>query len=347
MHRVKANALWNKLSVEQRATLDKWLFEEKLGYVAAWPRARKELGFKGSIGSLYRYYRRRHQERVTTEFTELRDEVAALSAAPMDASALWAASKKLQGRYLYQRMREAPEEIKEWVPVARLMAQNDFNELLREAKAEELKFRREQMEFAKEKFQFDMARRALKALPELRELEEATKDPHTKRYEESARLNRVMRAMFGVHAVYPESAEEEAEMLAAKKERAARREREAEMANRERITEAQKPTPLSPYYQEYLEEKAKWEEKKRRNYETFAKEGLHQQDEARNEHEEGEAKREPEGEPRKPSRQYQEYLDRLKLWEEQRETLGWDEVPRPEWTGRWPRFEDEEPMGND
>src|ERR1700758_3255924 len=164
MHKVKSNALWNNLSVEQRATLDKWLFEERMGYAVAWPRAQKELGFKGSLSSLYRYYRRRTNERIMTEFTELRDDVAAIKNAPGDAASTHKASMKLLGQFLFQQVRLNPDKVKEWGMIASLIVDNDRNELLREVKDEELKVRREALEFARERFHIDVAEQALKAL---------------------------------------------------------------------------------------------------------------------------------------------------------------------------------------
>ena len=166
---------------------------------------------------------------------------------------------KLLGSHLFLAMSEAPEEVEKLASVASVLVQNDHNEALRELKGEENRIRRERMEFAKEKFQFDVMRKALKALPQLQELAEAMKDPHTKRYEENAYWNQLRRSVFGVGIdVHPESAEEEAIMIAAKKEREARKAREAEL-EREQIIDAEPPLPSSPYYQEYMEEKAKQE----------------------------------------------------------------------------------------
>ena len=130
----------------------------------------------------------------------------------------------------------------------------------REAKAEEHRIRREWLKFAQEKFQFDTMEQARKALPALRELEEARKDPELKDYEENAMINRVRREMFGVvWEAYPESAKEEEEMLAARRARQEQKQREAEaQKNRERIKEPQPPLPSSPHYPAYLE----WKQKK-------------------------------------------------------------------------------------
>jgi hypothetical protein len=153
-----------------------------------------------------------------------------------------------------------------------LLVQNDHNEVLREAKAEEFrmrrelkakdhKLRREAMAAAKERFQFKVMEQALNALPQLRDLAEAKKDPLTQEYEENAYWNKVRRVMFNAQNVHPESAQEEAEMIAAKKEREARREREAQAeAERETITGAQPPPPSSQYYQEHVANRVKREQ---------------------------------------------------------------------------------------
>jgi hypothetical protein len=72
MNKLKPEALWNRLSVGQRETLDRWLFEENLSCVEALPRAQKEMGFTGQLSSLKRYYQRRRQEWVMEELAEMK-----------------------------------------------------------------------------------------------------------------------------------------------------------------------------------------------------------------------------------------------------------------------------------
>ena len=48
MEKVKSNASWNALTTEQLETLDRWLFEEKLGYTEILSKAQAELGYVGS-----------------------------------------------------------------------------------------------------------------------------------------------------------------------------------------------------------------------------------------------------------------------------------------------------------
>ena len=262
MEKVKSNASWNQLSPEQQQSLDKWLFEDKLSYAEIFPKAQSELGFTGSISSLKRYYLRRKEEKQVAELEELKQYVAELSGAGSDVGALRTANMKLLNSYLLQLLSEGPEKLKELTPTINLMLQNDHNDALREVKAEEHKLRREMMEFAKKKFEFDMTEQAMKALPELQELAQARKDPDTKRHESNAFLNRARRKSAGVvWEVKPESAQEEAEMLAARKAREERKQRRIEWEQREKITGHEPPTPSSPYYAEYLEWKARKENK--------------------------------------------------------------------------------------
>ena len=263
MQKVKANALSNELSAEQRETLDKWLFEEGLSYAVAWSRAQKELGYKGSKTSVHRYFARREKERVLTEFKSLRDKVAAVRSAPEDAESLRAAAMKLLGAFLFEQVKRAPDKVKEWAAVADLILRNDYNEIVRAAKTKEHQIRENAMEFAKKKFEFDTTEQALKALPELMELAQARKDPDTKRYEANAFLNMARRKVAGVVCeVKPESAQEEAEMLAARKAREERKQRQIEWEQREKITGHEPPTPSNPLYAEYLVWKAKKEQNK-------------------------------------------------------------------------------------
>jgi hypothetical protein len=202
----------------------------------------------------------RDQERVMEEVAEGMKEAAA------DVKALQQATLKMAGVYAYQRLLEAPEEVEKWGPALKLMVENDHNETLREGhkarrelREEDQKIRREAIGFAKEKFQFDAVEHALKALPQLKELEEARKDPDLADYEENAMINKIRREAFGVvYEAFPESAKEEEEMLAARRERQAQKQREAEARkNRERILEPKPPPPSSPHYPAYLEWKAK------------------------------------------------------------------------------------------
>lgn len=323
MQKVKSNALWRGLSAQQRETLDHWLFDEGHSYAVILPRAQQELGFKGQMSSLKRYYARREKERTFTKFEKLGVQVAALAGAPVDAKALRHANMQVIHAYLFQVLRENPEAIKELAPVVRALLQNDFNESFREIKERDLRLREETMAFAKERFEFDMTEKALKALPQLQELAEARKDPLTKRYEEHARRNRLRRAIFGPEReVEPENAQEEAEMLAAKQEREERR-RQQLPAQPEGECLIGPPPPSSPHYAGYVEAKAKREAEDRAQEKAYAESQA--QAAAREVEQAAEASAANQAE-REKRRKYREM--RMKF-EEAKELCGWHEFKRP------------------
>ena len=115
--------------------------------------------------------------------------------------------------YLFQALRASPEALDKLRPLLGLMVQNDHNDALREIKDEEHRIRWKAMAFAKKKFEFDTMERALRALPQLRDLAEARKDPKTKQAERNERLEEIRLMMFGDED--EDEDEDEEEMLRA------------------------------------------------------------------------------------------------------------------------------------
>ena len=99
--------------------------------------------------------------------------------------------------YLFRALRASPDALDKLRPLLGLMVQNDRNDTLREIKDEEFEIRREAMAFAKQKFECDTMEKALRALPQLRELAEARKDPKTKQADQQERFRQLRRMMFG------------------------------------------------------------------------------------------------------------------------------------------------------
>ena len=197
MKKVRSDALWNKLSAESRDVLDQWLFEDNLRYDDILSRAKSRLGFEGSLGSLKRYRYRREQERVLTDMDELGKDAEKVARAKGNAGTFRAANMNVFNGYLFRALRACPDELEKLRPLLGLMVQNDRNDTLREIKNEEFEIRREAMAFAREKFEFDAMEKALRALPQLRELAEARKDPKTKQADQKERFRQLRRMMFG------------------------------------------------------------------------------------------------------------------------------------------------------
>jgi hypothetical protein len=240
LKKVRSNAQWIGLTSGQRRTLEGWLFDEMLGFAESIERARRELGFTGSLSSLKRFYARRAREREVEGFEVSRDEAEAVNGAPGDAGVFRSAAMKRLARLLFKRVQEAPDDLAEWGMLATLLLKSEENELRRELKGEENEIRRECLEFAKERFRFNVVEEAQKALPELQALAEARKDPQLAKYEEAKRVNGILRCLFGENLpepLHPESPEEEAAVAKAEEEAKARAEAKAK-AEEERIAAA-------------------------------------------------------------------------------------------------------------
>src|SRR5579871_2236170 len=125
MTKSKSNAAWTGLSPEQRETLERWLFEDELGYEEALERARSELGYAGSRTSLQRFYHR------TATMRALRDAVEVTDAD--DAEEALRSGMRAVGKMFVRLVRENPEGIKEWAVLARLLLHNQENGLRRES----------------------------------------------------------------------------------------------------------------------------------------------------------------------------------------------------------------------
>jgi hypothetical protein len=209
MKKQRADAKWNELTEAQRETLEQWLFEERLAYQVAWERAQQELGFTGSVSSIRRFHEHMSRERTLRSLGVVEASAEEIDQATVNTAALRAAGMKLVAQLFLKGVMESPEELKHWAPLARLLLQSESNEIKYRLKQEENELRRQELEFAREKFQYDMMAQAQKALPELQALAEA----NLTQYEKNKRRNDLRRRMFGpnIPEILPENeAEEEA-----------------------------------------------------------------------------------------------------------------------------------------
>jgi hypothetical protein len=251
MAKVKSHAKWNGLSKKQRETLAEWLFEEKMGYTKAWERAKKELGFTGSLSSLRRYYSRTEGERMLAGFEESARMMASVNNAPADAESLRDSGMKVAAQVFFRLVRERPDELKAWLPLARLLAQCEKNDSWRAVKDEENEIRKAALKFAQIRYQYDVMGQALKALPELQEVREAQEEEEMSVYEKNKRLNDLRRRMFGdvIPDLLPENEEEEAhpEIIVQRFREGQRREQEQFAREyRERMREQAKQAKPAP-----------------------------------------------------------------------------------------------------
>jgi hypothetical protein len=212
MKKVRGNAAWNGLSREKRATLAKWLFEDRLTYDEALERAQKELGFAGSRTSLRRFYYRTRDERLLSGLADAGALAQTVEESGVGTEQLREAGLKLAAEVFLRQVASEPENLKEWAPLAKLLLQAERNESWRRVKDEENRLKDRALEFARMKYHYDIVTEAQHALPELTELGRANGDPATQRLEANKKINDVRRRLFGpvIPELLPETEEEQA-----------------------------------------------------------------------------------------------------------------------------------------
>ncbi len=216
MKKARGDAKWNHLSTKQREALEQWLFEDKFTYEATLEKARQELGFKGSVSSLRRFYGRTAEERMLRGFVQSQEQVKQIKEAPVSAEELRAAGMKVVAQLFLRQVVQAPEQVREWSRLAKLLLQSESNEIRFRLKREENELRHKSLEFARERFHYDILEEGKKVLPELQKLWEAG----LTQYERNARTNNLRRRMWPeikkLPDLLPENEEEEKQMAAQK-----------------------------------------------------------------------------------------------------------------------------------
>jgi len=179
LNKLRSDATWSALSVDQRETIERWLFEDNLSCREIEKRAQSELGLtysKSAISRLYQHLRfRRAFESLATAQANSTD----VNAAAADLAALRSASRKLiTARLLEKTMENAGAS--ELHALARLILQSEDREI-----------QRERVALARDRFQFKASQAALKVLPML---DEMTQEQEAM---ELARIEKIKLAIFG------------------------------------------------------------------------------------------------------------------------------------------------------
>jgi hypothetical protein len=226
LNKVRSDALWNELTPEQRGTLEEWLFDERMSYADALEKARTELGFRGSISSVRRFYQRVAQERMFQSLAETAKEVAQIEGAEVSAERVKNAGMKLMAQAFLRTMVETPEKTNEWRGMAKLLLRREAMESRVRLKEAQLQLQREQMAFDRCRWEVNIVRLAVEHSEEFKNYSKAAE---AEEYEENARLNKIRRRLFGqdIPDPMPESAEEEKAMKKAKEEKEAKEKRKS------------------------------------------------------------------------------------------------------------------------
>ncbi|MEO6183047.1 MAG: hypothetical protein ABIP71_08130, partial [Verrucomicrobiota bacterium] len=184
MRKMRDDSTWNRLTPEQRETLESWLFDENLGYAKTLERVQKEFGVEATMASVGRFYRRRARERQVEELVEAQATAAELNDLPVSATSLREAAIKLVGKAVLKMASEKPDELAHLVSFTKLLVESDDNDI-----------RRARLKLAQQYFDYEATAASLKELPQLRSYLTVIGDDTNLSHDE--KMKRVHAILFG------------------------------------------------------------------------------------------------------------------------------------------------------
>jgi hypothetical protein len=184
MRKMRDDSTWNRLTPEQRATLESWLFDENLGYAKTMERVQKEFGLEATIASVGRFYRRRSRERQVEELVAAQMTADELNDLPVSADSLRTAAVKLVGKAALKLAAEQPEELDELVSLTKLLLASEDNDI-----------RRSRLKLADQYFHFEATAASLDELPKIRAYLDVVGDDASLNHDE--KIKRVQMILFG------------------------------------------------------------------------------------------------------------------------------------------------------
>jgi hypothetical protein len=122
MKKLRSDSKWSRLPAQQHEQVLKWLFDGGLSYEAALRRARRQFGIEASVSSLKRFYQHVAGERQAAEIMALGGNTEDLRGAVMNV--LGAAALDVSLGALHN-----PKNMKQLVPLVRLMLQDRRQDL--------------------------------------------------------------------------------------------------------------------------------------------------------------------------------------------------------------------------
>src|SRR5208283_2919770 len=121
MSKMRDDSTWNKLTPEQRETVEDWLFEENLGYAKTLERVKAEFGVEATMASVGRFYRRRAGERQVEDLLDAQAAAEELNDLPVNTNTLRKAVLKLVGKAALKLAAEKPEALNDLESLAKLL----------------------------------------------------------------------------------------------------------------------------------------------------------------------------------------------------------------------------------
>jgi histidyl-tRNA synthetase len=184
MRKMRDDSTWNKLTSEQRETLEIWLFDENLGYAKTLERVQKEFGIEATIASVGRFYRRRARERQVEELVEAQAAASELNDLPVSVASLREAAVKLVGKAALKLVGEKPQDLEHLVSFTKLLLESENNDL-----------RKSRLKLAQQYFDYEATAASLTELPQLRAYLKVVGDDSSLNHDE--KIKRVQAILFG------------------------------------------------------------------------------------------------------------------------------------------------------
>jgi hypothetical protein len=181
LRKLRDDALWNRLTPGQRERLEKWLFEENLGYAKTTARVKEEFGIETAITSVSRCYHRLAREREVADLLEAQLTANELNGLPVDTGSLRTAAIRLTSKAALKMVVEKPEEVKTLASITKLLLESERNEL-----------RRGRLEFAQRCFDYDATVASVDDLPKVRAYMQAIEDDNSLSNDEKIRKVQAM-----------------------------------------------------------------------------------------------------------------------------------------------------------
>jgi hypothetical protein len=159
MRKIRSNSHWNELTAEQRDLLERWLFDEHLGYDGALERVKSEFGLEASRTSLCHYYQRRSRERQMADLVQAQAMSEAVAVPKLNTDAMRSAAVKLIAKSTLKLACERPDQLKELGSLAKVLLLSEDNDI-----------RRGRLELEQERHRFETTADLSEEIPKLARL---------------------------------------------------------------------------------------------------------------------------------------------------------------------------------
>lgn len=158
----RADSVLDKLPPNQRATLEGWLFTDNLSYTDAVKKLWEDFNVRVAPSSLSSFWQECSQRRMLSEIaTSSQDAHLVVDAIKANAGEMSKATSALIARIAFEESRKGGGKMNREMIV-------DLTRLA--MKERELAIKEAELSLAREKFEFDAAKAALKELPALRKI---------------------------------------------------------------------------------------------------------------------------------------------------------------------------------